>query len=570
MRNTAEEIKERLSITEVVSNYLKLEKAGVNLRARCPFHTEKTASFYVSPGRNSFHCFGCGRSGDIFTFTELIEGMSFSDALQKLAERAGVKIVKGDFKDSADGSKKIITKINEEVVNYFEKNLDLNIEAKEYLLNRGLTEESIKKFRLGFALNSWDGALRLLRSKGYKDEDIVASGVVAKTEKGLIDRFRSRIIFPLIDISGAIVGFSSRIFPPDREGPKYVNSPETLVFHKSKFLYGLNFARQEILKKGQVIIVEGQMDLIMSHQIGVTNAVAVSGTALTDSHLSMLKRFTNEVIYSFDGDDAGRKAAIRAFKISFENELLPKSVILEDGLDPADMAKNDKEKLLAALKNSIPAIEWIIKTNKTDPKSQSFLGVIKEEVLPVISKIQSNIDKDYSIKMVAEILGVREESVRDDLVKVRDVDFRQVYEEEKIIPYVSPPTIQDIIIDKIIGIVLLLNEKDAEFVKDIKHKIKEAINLDIDERIKDLSDIKKNDLIFQAEFYAENEKEQKSMIGELVENLELDHLTKLFSEKTIKLRQIEKSGIETDEILKEVTEITNRINSIKIKNFNKQ
>ncbi|HRH30593.1 MAG TPA: DNA primase [Candidatus Paceibacterota bacterium] len=570
MRNTAEEIKERLSITEVVSNYLKLEKAGVNLRARCPFHTEKTASFYVSPGRNSFHCFGCGRSGDIFTFTELIEGMSFSDALQKLAERAGVKIVKGDFKDSADGSKKIITKINEEVVNYFEKNLELNIEAKEYLLNRGLSEESIKKFRLGFALNSWDGALRLLRSKGYKDEDIVASGVVAKTEKGLIDRFRSRIIFPLIDISGAIVGFSSRIFPPDREGPKYVNSPETLVFHKSKFLYGLNFARQEILKKGQVIIVEGQMDLIMSHQIGVTNAVAVSGTALTDSHLSMLKRFTNEVIYSFDGDDAGRKAAIRAFKISFENELLPKSVILEDGLDPADMAKNDKEKLLEVFKRSIPAIEWIIKTNKTDPKSQSFLGVIKEEVLPVISKIQSNIDKDYSIKMVAEILGVREESVRDDLVKVRDVDFRQVYEEEKIIPYVSPPTIQDIIIDKIIGIVLLLNEKDAEFVKDIKHKIKEAINLDIDERIKDLSDIKKNDLIFQAEFYAENEKEQKSMIGELVENLELDHLTKLFSEKTIKLRQIEKSGIETDEILKEVTEITNRINSIKIKNFNKQ
>lgn len=570
MRNTAEEIKERLSITEVVSNYLKLEKAGVNLRARCPFHTEKTASFYVSPGRNSFHCFGCGRSGDIFTFTELIEGMSFSDALQKLAERAGVKIVKGDFKDSANGSKKIITKINEEAVIYFEKNLESNLEAKEYLLNRGLSEESIKKFRLGFAVNSWDGALKLLRSNGYKDEDIIASGVVAKTEKGLIDRFRSRIIFPLIDISGAVVGFSSRIFPPDREGPKYVNSPETLVFHKSKFLYGLNFARQEILKKGQVIIAEGQMDLIMLHQIGVTNAVAVSGTALTDSHLSMLKRFTNEVIYSFDGDEAGRKAAIRAFKISFENELLPKSVILDDGLDPADMAKNNKEKLLEALKSSIPAIEWIVKTNKADPKSQSFLGVIKEEILPVISKIQSNIDKDYSIKMVAEILGVREESVREDLEKVRDVDFRQVSTEEKIIPYVSPPTIQDIIIDKIIGIILLLNEKDAEFVKDIKYKIKEAINLDIDERIKDLSDIKKNDLIFQAEFYAENEKEQKSMIGELVENLELDHLTKLFSEKTIKLRQIEKSGIETDEILKEVAEITNRINSIKIKNFNKQ
>lgn len=569
MRNTAEEIKERLSITEVVSNYLKLEKAGVNLRARCPFHTEKTASFYVSPGRNSFHCFGCGRSGDIFTFTELIEGMSFSDALQKLAERAGVKIVRGYSKDT-DSSKKILTRINEEAVIYFEKNLETNKEAMDYLLSRGLTNETIKKFRLGFAINSWDGALKNLRSKGYKDEDLISSGVIAKTEKGLIDRFRSRIIFPLIDISGSVVGFSSRIFPADREGPKYVNSPETLVFHKSKFLFGLNDARQEILKKGQVIIVEGQMDLMMAHQVGAINTVAVSGTALTDSHLSMLKRFTNEVVYSFDSDDAGRKAAIRAFKISFENELLPKSVILDDGLDPADMAKNDKEKLLEAFKSAIPAIEWIIKTNKTDPKSQSFLSVIKEEVLPVVAKIQSNIDKDYAVKMVSEILGVREESVRDDLQKVRDVEFRQVYEEEKIIPYVSPPTIQEIIIDKIIGIVLLLNEKDAEFVKEIKNKIKEVINLDIDEKIKDLSDIKKNDLIFQAEFYAENEKEQKSMMGELVENLELDYLTKLFSEKTIKLRQIEKSGIETDEILKEVTEITNRINNIKIKNFNKQ
>lgn len=570
MRNTAEEIKERLSITEVVSNYLKLEKAGVNLRARCPFHTEKTASFYVSPGRNSFHCFGCGRSGDIFTFTELIEGMSFSDALQKLAEKAGVKIVKGEFKDSAGLAKKNITKINEEAVDYFEKNLETNNQAMEYLLERGLTKETIKEFRLGFAINSWDGVLKVLREKGHKDEDIIASGVVAKTERGLIDRFRSRIIFPLIDISGSVVGFSSRIFPADREGPKYVNSPETLVFHKSKFLYGLNFARQEILKKGQVIIVEGQMDLMMAHQIGTKNTVAVSGTALTDSHLSLLKRFTNEVVYSFDSDEAGRKAAIRAFKISFENELLPKSVILDDGLDPADMAKNDKDKLLEAFKSSVPAIEWIIKTNKTNPKSQSFLSVIKEEVLPVVAKIQSNIDKDYAIKMVSEILGVREESVRDDLAKVRDTEFRQVYEEEKIIPYVSPPTIQEIIIDKIIGIILLLVEKDAEFVKVIKDKIKEVINLDIDDRLKNLDEIKKNDLIFQAEFYAENEIEQKRLIEELVENLELDYLTKLFSEKTITLRQIERSGIETGEILKELTEITNRINNIKIKNFNKQ
>jgi hypothetical protein len=243
---------------------------------------------------------------------------------------------------------------------------------------------------------------------------------------------------------------------------------------------------------------------------------------------------------------------------------------LDDGLDPADMAKNDKDKLLEAFKSSVPAIEWIIKTNKTNPKSQSFLSVIKEEVLPVVAKIQSNIDKDYAIKMVSEILGVREESVRDDLAKVRDTEFRQVYEEEKIIPYVSPPTIQEIIIDKIIGIILLLVEKDAEFVKVIKDKIKEVINLDIDDRLKNLDEIKKNDLIFQAEFYAENEIEQKRLIEELVENLELDYLTKLFSEKTITLRQIERSGIETGEILKELTEITNRINNIKIKNFNKQ
>lgn len=568
MRNTAEEIKERLSITEVVSSYLKLEKAGVNLRARCPFHTEKTASFYVSPGRNSFHCFGCGRGGDIFTFTELIEGMNFSEALEKLAERAGVKIVKGNFKDSSN-KKKIITNINEEATNYFEKNLSENKEAQDYLLARGLKKESIQKFKLGFAVNSWDGLLNFLKSKGYTQEDIIASGIVAKTEKGIIDRFRSRIIFPLFDISGAVVGFSSRIFPADREGPKYVNSPETLVFHKSRFLYGLNFSRQDILKKGQVVIVEGQMDLIMAHQAGAMNTVAVSGTALSDSHLALLKRFTNEIIYSFDSDEAGRKAAIRAFKISFENELLPKSVILPDGLDPADIAKNDEAKLIEAFSKSIPAIEWIIKTNKVDSKSQSFLSVIKEEVLPVVQKIQSSIDKDYSIKMISEILGVREQSVRDDLGKIKDTDFKQK-EEESVTIEKSPPTIQEIILDKIVGLALLLEEKDKAFIAEIKQKIKEIINLDIEEKIKGLNEVQKNDLIFQAEFYAENEKEQKSMAVELVENLELHHLTKLFAEKTMDLRQLERKGTETDEILKSLTEITNKINSIKIKNFNKQ
>lgn len=564
MRNNAEEIKERLSITEVVSNYLKLEKAGINFRARCPFHQEKTPSFYVSPNRNSFHCFGCGKGGDIFTFVELIEGLNFQEALLKLAEKAGVKIQRGNFSEDTN-KKNVLSKINEEAMLFFEENLKKNNEALKYLKSRGLEELSIKKFHIGFANDSWKDLFNHLKTKNFKENEIIESGVCVKTEKGIMDRFRSRIIFPLIDTDKIIVGFSSRIFPPDKDGPKYINSPETLLFKKSKFLYGLNLSRQSILKKESVIVVEGQMDLILAEQAGIDNIVAVSGTALTENHINIMKRFTNKIIYCFDSDEAGRKATIRAFILSFENDLTPKAFILPPNLDPADLAKTDKEKFIEVCNKDISAIEWIIKTNKIPKDNPDFLSSIKKEILPILVKISSNIDKDYSIKTVAEILGIKEESIHIELSKnfkneEKKIELKENKEEKKII---------DILIEKIIGLILIIEEKDTEFSNKIKERLKNLSGFDFEEFLmKKIDETKKETLKFQIEFWAENEVEQKNMIEELIDNFELEYLNQKLEENIEKLKKTEKERENTDNILNELSIISNKINELKIKNLN--
>jgi len=314
MTDSVEKIKERLGIAEVVGGYLKLEKAGKNLRARCPFHNEKTPSFFVSPDRGSYYCFGCGAKGDIFSFVEQFEGLDFKGALKLLADRAGVKLEydRGSFSDGKSEREKIF-QILEEATGYFETNLKSNDEARNYLQKRGVAEKTCVVFRLGYAPDEWRSLLTHLKNKKFTESDLEKAGLIKKNETGsnYYDRFRGRIIFPIADSAGRIVGFSGRILKGKPEDAKYLNSPETELFAKSRILYGLDKAKAEIRRRDFAVLVEGQMDLLMSHQAGVANAVASSGTALTDEHINLLKRFSNRLLLVFDPDEAGFKAALR-------------------------------------------------------------------------------------------------------------------------------------------------------------------------------------------------------------------------------------------------------------------
>src|ERR1700733_2299987 len=288
--DTVQQIKDRLSIVDVVSQYVKLDRAGSTLRARCPFHSEKTPSFFVSAERGTFHCFGCGEGGDIFTFVEKIEGLDFKGALKVLADKAGVEIVyERGGKEKKDERERLFELMEVTTIFYTSK---LSDAAKKYLTDRGLKEATIKEFRLGFADSGWTDATDYLKKKGFSDKEIVEAGVGKKGDRSTLDKFRNRIMFPIADSAGRVIGFSGRIFGENAspEAPKYLNSPETPLFHKSRILYGFDKAKLSMRKLGCAVLVEGQMDLLASHQAGWANTVAVSGTAFTPEHAQLIPR----------------------------------------------------------------------------------------------------------------------------------------------------------------------------------------------------------------------------------------------------------------------------------------
>ncbi|MDP3784525.1 MAG: DNA primase, partial [bacterium] len=291
MSSQIDEIKSRLDIAELVGSYIRLQKAGANFKALCPFHNERTPSFNVSPARQIWHCFGCGKGGDMFEFIQQIEGVEFGEALKTLADRAGVELKREDPRLKSERTRQFA--LLEEATKFFEEKLwQGGVEPLEYLKKRGLQDETIKTFRLGYASDEWRalGAhlkqkARLPDGQGFSEKDLENSGLAVKSGQGYYDRFRGRIIFPIFDYSGRVVAFGGRVFPEREQEAKYVNSPETALYQKSKILYGLNFAKSEILRASECVLVEGYMDVIMSWQGGVKNVVAASGTALTADQL---------------------------------------------------------------------------------------------------------------------------------------------------------------------------------------------------------------------------------------------------------------------------------------------
>ena len=421
MADNVQQIKDRLSIVDVVSQYVKLERAGASLRARCPFHAERTPSFHVSPDRGTYHCFGCNVGGDIFSFVEAIEGLDFKGALKVLAEKAGVELVyERGGKGEKDEKQRLFELLETATIFYASR---LSDPAKKYLKERGMKEATVQEFRLGLAGSEWSALSEFLKGKKYSDKEILDAGLAKKTERGMLnDKFRNRIMFPISDSAGRVVGFSGRIFGENAspDAPKYLNSPETPLFHKSKILYGFDKAKQAIRKHSCAVLVEGQMDLLASHQAGWGNTVAVSGTAFTAEHAALIKRMTDNLVLALDADEAGIKAAGSAARAALQGGLNVKVARLPAGLDPADLIhKEGPEAWKKSIRDSKDVITFLLDVlQEHAPQQDRFRRSVEAVVLPFLSDVQSPIAKEQYIREIANRLNVSEQAVAGALAKV--------------------------------------------------------------------------------------------------------------------------------------------------------
>ena len=579
MVSPVEHIKEKLSIVDVVSSYVKLEKAGSNFRARCPFHNEKSPSFFVSPVRGSYHCFGCSRGGDIFSFVEEIEGIDFSGALKILAEKAGVQLGgNSNFKERNERT--VLFQILEEATLYYEKVLAERKDIEKYLLDRGLTKETIKNFRVGYAPDAWSALYTQLHTKRFSDADIEKAGLLISGTKGFYDRFRSRIMFPIADSQGRVVAFSGRIFPvPENSATpvaKYVNSPETVLYNKSEILFGYDKAKRAMMKENRAVLVEGQMDLLMAHQAGTAETVASSGTALTAQHLKLISRFTDVVILAFDSDNAGFQAAKRGAALALSAGMDVTIAALPKGLDPADAIKKDISIWKNALLEKKHIISYILALlQEKTPDVRALSREVSKEVLPLVAALESKIDQAYFVREIADKLRVAEEVVREELTAwtKRNTAEQAKYttpQKEFVQPEVKK-TMAETIKNSLLGIILW-QEKASPPSLDIPLAIKrfeKVAGVDFKKVTDEISVSARENFILQAEMSFTDSKKLSAEVSELLLNLEKEILEEKLSDSMVKLKQAEASNNieESTRFLKECQELSKRIHEIKSSRF---
>ncbi|MFZ3019914.1 MAG: DNA primase [Minisyncoccia bacterium] len=420
MSREVEQIKDRLDIVSVVSGYIEVHKAGANYKANCPFHHEKTPSFFISPSRNSYYCFGCGAKGDIFTFVEEMEGLDFRSALEHLGKKAGVEITKISPKAREESDRALMAL--QEANDFYASELKKHSEPHSYLLKRGITEKTIENFSLGFAPSGWRNLRDHLLGKVFTDEELSFAGLTKKGEKGNepYDVFRERIIFPISESSGRIVGFSGRSMDEETNPPKYLNSPDSTFFNKSELLYGLDKAKHSIREKQFSILVEGQMDLLMSHQADITNTVAASGTAVTPQHIERLRKIAPRILISLDADGAGVKAAMRAATIALERGMEVKIASIKDGKDPADLILKDVDEYKNTLRSALPFIEFVwelIKKETADEKTRA--KRVEKEIIPLLVLIDSSIERAQTIKTISAKSKIPERAIEEDVTRFK-------------------------------------------------------------------------------------------------------------------------------------------------------
>ncbi|MAG44434.1 DNA primase [bacterium] len=540
MFDAVSEIKSRLDIIDVISSYIKLQKAGANFRAPCPFHQEKDPSFIVSPAKQIWHCFGsCDTGGDMFKFVMQIEGIEFREALHILSARAGVELKKQNPKIYNERIR--LQQINEWAAKFFEKSLEVSPKGKnafKYLKNRGLTQESIKKFRLGYALDNWHALENFLNNKNYKNTETQKAGLIVTKDNGqAFDRFRNRIMFPICDISGRVVAFTGRVMPgSDDKMGKYVNSPETPLYNKSSIIYGLDKAKIAMRKQDKCIITEGNLDVIMAHQAKTENTIACSGTALTEMQINIIKRYTENILLNFDMDQAGINATRKSIDLALEHELNIKIISLPKGQkDAADCIKHNPKDWLKAVKNAMPIMNFYFASTFQNMPKKLKIEHKKESariLLPIIGKIKNPIEKAHWLGELAIRLEVDEKVLAEAINNVSDQRKNTPWRAPKETSQTNNQLSQNNKTAKRLAGYLLKYPKYSKILKD--HNIKNSKALD-----KILKQNNKEQLIFKIE--QENIQNPKAEIIKMILFFKKQKIEKKLKKMSLLIKKAQKN-----------------------------
>ena len=566
MNDTVQQIKERLSIIDVVSEYVKLQKSGRNYKGLSPFSNERTPSFYVSPERDMYYCFSTNQGGDIFTFIEKMEGVDFAGALRLLADRAGVLITPYE-KTNRDKRTRLYEAL-EAATTFYEKNLAAHPEVLLYLQGRGILQRTIKDFRVGFVEDQWRTLYEHLLALGYTESEMLEAGLIKKAEKKeggttLYDTFRGRIMFPIEDSAGRVVAFSGRIFKDVSGVAKYLNSPETPLYNKSKILFGYSKAKGGIKKFNFSVIVEGQMDVVLSHQAGYPNTVGVSGTALTKDQLILLQRLSKNTVMAFDADRAGIASAGRGASLALSLGMDVKVARLPQGVDPADLIKEDGGAWKVAIRESVHIIEFYLQQlHEVARDARAYKLKVEEVVLPFISHIESPIDQAHFIQMVAQELGTSIDVVQDALSRRKDSDPTRSTKVPAMAETFSRPDMAE---EKLARIILwqetlpnpalqgaLMRDRLAEHIG--KERLEELLNVPPEQ---------KNQDIFKAELLYEGDSNLRDDVEELLHHIFTRIIKRKLEEtmKELKDAELHRDVEKTAELLKKSKELADKLAS---------
>lgn len=441
-----DDIKAKLNIVDLIREYIPVKAAGVNFQALCPFHNEKTPSFVISPDKQIWHCFGCGRGGDIFSFIMEKEGLDFSEALRLLASKAGVELQQRDRRDHSKLNR--LLDVMDLAGKYYAHILQTPTgkSAKDYLLKRGLTEETIKDWNLGYSLDNWSSLYDFLRERPktgrkFSDEEIEAAGLIIKKNnisegRQYYDRFRGRIMFPIWDFNNNLVAFTARVSPEKEKTEKmgkYINSPQTSIYDKSKILFGLNKAKSAIREEDLVVVVEGQMDVISCYNHGIYNVVASSGTALTSAQVALLKRFTNNIALAFDMDVAGQQAADRGIREILAQDMNVKVIVTPSGKDPDESLRSNPDDFKKAIKEAKPMLDYYFTkvSSGLDLEKLENKILVRNQMFSMIQLVQNKSDQGYWLKKISEELDFSETDIREEFVKFVSSQKNNNYSQEK-------------------------------------------------------------------------------------------------------------------------------------------
>lgn len=594
--NPVEEIKKRLDVADIVGSYISLTPAGANFRARCPFHNEKTPSFMVSREKQIWHCFGCDKGGDIITFVQEYENISFAEALRILAEKANVPLENRSYEKKVDYSP--LYKINELATEYYQKILQgTSAEAKatlEYLQKRGLSSESIQKWHLGLATSGWDDLYLFLRKANFSDDQIFQAGLSIKKKSGpgYLDRFRQRLIFPILDNQGKAVAFTSRtlaniVFKEEDLGGKYINSPQTAIYDKSKVLYGWTLAKEAVRQRQYLIIVEGNMDAIMSQQSGTTNTVAVSGTAFTLDHIKLIKRYTNNLILAFDGDAAGSRAAFRSFALCWQEDMNLKIIPLANGQDPAELVRQNPQSWLKAVKEAVPIMDYYFSRilSGVDLQRADHKKIAVTKLLPIIKFLKSQVEQVHYLQKLSEKLQIPLNILQGDLEKTKSFIEQQPIKNTPPQNEREQKELWQLLSENLLAIALLrknfieklFQELSPEALADnLQTLYRKAViyytkqqHLDNFADSSELSDSEKNDWIHllmlgQKDYQSLNEKELTRDFDDVYKGLKLFNFDNEHKQLRNNLKQAELSNNteEQDRILHQINLLNKEINKL--------